>query len=80
MPKITLLQPKTIKYRDANHLKSLIIKHKEELGKNATRLDSPGTIAIIQAIAYNLIYLTRELERSGGNSAPFLVVSSATRH
>ena len=69
MPKITLLQIKTIEYRDIAGLKSLIAKHKEQLGKHIMRLDAPGTIAIIQAIAYNLIHLTRELERRGGKRA-----------
>jgi hypothetical protein len=69
MSKITLLQVKTVEYRDAKHLKLLITKHKEQLGKYIMRLDSPGTIAIIQAIAYNLIHLTRELERRDGKRA-----------
>ncbi len=71
MAKITLLQIKTIDYRDVDHLKLLISHHKELLGKNIRRLDVPGTIAIIQAISYNLIHLTRELEQLGENRHDF---------
>jgi len=74
MPKITLLQIKTIEYRDADHLKLLISRHKEYLKKHTTDLDVPGTIAIIQAVAYNLIHLTRELEHQGGKYADLHVL------
>ena len=80
MPKITLLQVKTVEYKDVDQLKSLIVKHKENLGRNIMRLDAPGTIAIIQAIAYNLIHLTRELERMGGTRANFHFSPDNTKH
>jgi hypothetical protein len=80
MSKITLLQIKTIEYTDVNHLKLLISKHKEQLGKCIMRLDSPGTIAIIQAISYNLIHLTRDLERMGGISADFHFSAGEKKH
>ncbi len=80
MPKITLLQIKTVDYRDVDHLKLLISHHKELLGKHIMRLDSPGTIAIIQAISYNLIHLTRELERMGGIRADFHFSAGEKKH
>ena len=80
MPKITLLQIKTVDYRDVDHLKLLISHHKELLGKHIVKLDALGTIAIIQAIAYNLIHLTRELERIGGNSHDFHFSSGEKKH
>ena len=80
MSKITLLQIKTIDYRDVDHLKLLISHHKELLGKHIMRLDAPGTIAIIQAISYNLIHLTRELERRGGIRADFHFSAGEKKH
>ena len=80
MAKITLLQIKTIEYKDVDHLKLLISRHKEQLGKYIMRLDSPGTIAIIQAISYNLIHLTRELEQLGGNRHDFHFSAGEKKH
>jgi hypothetical protein len=74
MPNITLLQPKTVEYRDVDHLKRQIAKHQQELGKRIMVLDRPGTIAAIQAIAYNLIHMTRELEECNGRRADLLVL------
>jgi len=75
MPKITLFQVKTIEYKDVDHLKLLIFRHKEYLKKHTMDLDAPGTIAIIQAISYNLIHLTRELECRGGKHADLYALS-----
>jgi len=74
MPKITLLYTRTTEYRDADHLTKLIEKHQQELGKRVMMLDHPGTIAAIQAIAYNLVHLTRELEKRNGKRAELHVL------
>ena len=63
MPKITLLKITTIDYRDKKHLGQLIQYHRDQLARVTEDLSNPRTIPKIQAIAYNLIHLTRELER-----------------
>lgn len=73
MPKITLLKTQTVEYHGVNDLKRLITKHREELGRATMRLEAPGAIAMIQAIAYNLVHLTRELERRHGKRAQLKV-------
>ena len=74
MSKITLLYTRTTEYKDVDHLKELIKKHQRELGKRIMMLEHPGTIAAIQAIAYNLVHLTRELEKRSGKSADLHVL------
>ncbi len=80
MAKIVLFQIKTVEYQDVSHLKLLISRHKEQLGKYSTQLDAPGALAIIQAISYNLIHLTRELEQLGGNRYDFHFSSGEKKH
>ncbi len=74
MSKITLLYTRTVDYKDVDHLKKLIKSHQQELGKRIMMLEHPGTIAAIQAIAYNFVHLTRELERRSGKSADLHVL------
>jgi hypothetical protein len=74
MPKITLLKTRTIEYRDNDHLKGLIRHHQQELGKRVMMLDDSGTLAAIQAIAYNFVHLTRELEKRNGKKAELHVL------
>ena len=74
MPKITLLRPHPVEFKDVDDLKLLIQKHKEQLGKTTMRLDQPDAIPTIQAIAYNLVHLTRELERRNGKRADLHVL------
>lgn len=75
MPKITLLQVETITYRDDADLNLLIKKHKTQLGKAVMNLGEPGSIAMIQAIAYNLIHLTRALVRPKGKAKLYSIDS-----
>ena len=74
MPKITLLKTQTIEFNDAKDLQRLIQKHRDELGKVTMNLDKPNAIPLIQAIAYNLVHLTRELERRNGRRAELRVL------
>ncbi len=74
MPKITLLRTRTIEFRDVSHLKELIEYHRQELGRAIMSLEKPGAIPMIQAISYNLVHLTRELERRNGKRAQLHVL------
>ena len=74
MPQITLLQTKTIEFSGTKDLTRLIEKHREQLGRATMLLDKPYAIPMIQAIAYNLVHLTRELERRNGRRAELRVL------
>lgn len=79
MPKITLLKPHTIEFKDAGDIENLIQKHKEQLGKTTMRLEKPDAIPTIQAIAYNLVHLARELERRNGKRAELRVLNGGKK-
>ena len=61
--KLPLLQVRFVEIRDEDHIKRLVRKHKDQLGAVAENLDDQAAIAKIQAISYNIVHLTRELER-----------------
>lgn len=64
MPDITLLKLKKVKYTTSEDLKKLIRYHNEMLTKVRDDLDSPETLAMLNAISYNLMHLSRRLEGS----------------
>ena len=63
MPKITLLKTQTVEYENTKKLKWMVKHHENQLSAFIEKIDRPGALAAIQAIAYNLIHLSRELER-----------------
>ena len=74
MPKITLLRTQTIEFNGVKDLERLIQRHRDQLGQVTMNLDKPYAIPLIQAIAYNLVHLTRELERRNGRRAELRVL------
>lgn len=66
--KISLLQIKTITYKDEDHLKEMIKFHQRKLKQISENLDSPSALAALQAVAYNLIHLARELKKPKGKA------------
>lgn len=74
MPEITLLHPKTVEFKNVAGLEHLIQYHKEELGKAIMSLHKPKSISVIQAISFNLVRLTRELEKRNGKRAQLHVI------
>jgi len=79
MPKITLLQLKTVNYTDAADLDRLIRTHKDELSKKIALLDDPKTPAAFNAIAYNLIFLMRERQKFKRQKAKLLVLDGGKK-
>lgn len=61
--KITLLKLQTIEYQDEKDLEHLVRRHREELTRVTENLRAPGCLALMQAIAYNLVHLARELKK-----------------
>lgn len=74
MPRISLLQVKALKYDSANDLKRLIKQHKDDLAIKTEQLEHPSTDAAINAIAYNLVRLMRELNKHKRQKAKLLVL------
>ena len=79
MPKITLLQLKTVSYTDAADLDRLIETHRVELGKKADALDDPKTPAAFNAIAYNMVFLMRERQKFKRQKAKLLVLDGGKK-
>lgn len=73
MSKITLLKLEKVTYETREDLERLIKYHQEQLDKVSVALDSPNAIVLLNAIAYNLIHLTRRLEHFGNKKAKLYV-------
>lgn len=79
MPKITLLQLRTINYNTPADLDRLIQTHRDDLGKQIEKLDDPKTPAAFNAIAYNLVFLMRERQKFKRQRAKLLVLDGGKK-
>ena len=62
MPKITLLDTRTVEFNGTKDLERLIRNHRKQLEHFSQIMDQPHAVPHIQAISHNLVHLTREYE------------------
>lgn len=71
---ITLLKIENIPIKGVEHLEKLLTYHKDQLSLMVRKLDDPRAMPTIQAIAHNIVRLTREIDERKKKRSPRLVV------
>ena len=74
MPRITLLQMKTVEYGTVGGIDRLIKTHKDDLAVKIANLDDPKASAAFSAIAFNIVHLMRERDKFKRQKTKLLVL------